>query len=185
MNSDKDLADTVDELATLKARLDLMGVSYHPSIKVEAARAKLAAAMADDGNSSHTPAAESSDKTEAQIQAELLAEASKLIRIRLTCMNPNKKEWPGEIITVGNSVVGTFRKFIPFHAEAGWHVPNIIYQYLLERECQTFYTHVDSRGNKTRKGKLMKEFAIELLPALTQDELQEMARQQAMAHAID
>jgi hypothetical protein len=43
----------------------------------------------------------------------------------------------------------------------------------------------DSRGNNVRKGKLIKEFAIEVLPQLTEAELKEMARRQAMSRAID
>jgi hypothetical protein len=108
-----------------------------------------------------------------------------LVRIRVTCMNPAKAEWEGEIVTVGNSAVGSITKFIPFNADAGWHVPRIIYQQLVERQCQIFVTVTDSRGNKTRKGKLIKEFAIEVMPPLTPAELQELAQQQAMAKAID
>ena len=48
-----------------------------------------------------------------------------------------------------------------------------------------FYTATDARGNKVRKGKLIKEFAIEVLPPLTKEELEELARRQAMAKAID
>ena len=41
-------------------------------------------------------------------------------------MNPTKKEWEGEIITVSNALVAvTVKKYIPFAAEDGWHVPQI------------------------------------------------------------
>ena len=100
-------------------------------------------------------------------------------------MNPNKKEWEGEIITAGNAGVGTFKKYIPFNADEGWHVPNIIYQVLKGRECQVFSTVTGPRGNKFRKGKLIKEFAIEVLPPLTEDELKDLAQRQAMAKSVD
>jgi hypothetical protein len=76
-------------------------------------------------------------------------------------------------------------KFVPFNVEEGWHVPRIIYTQLAERQCQIFTTTTDSRGNKTRKGKLIREFAIEVLPPLTPEELRELAQRQAMAKAID
>ena len=77
------------------------------------------------------------------------------------------------------------KKFVPFNADDGWHVPYVIYQQLKERQCQIFQTATDARGNKVRKGKLIKEFAIEVLPPLTKEELEELARRQAMAKAID
>jgi hypothetical protein len=100
-------------------------------------------------------------------------------------MNPAKKEWDGEIIAVGNSAVGTIKKYIPFNADEGWHVPKIIYDALVDRQCQVFTTVKDSRGNNLRKGKLIKEFSIEILPPLTKEELEELARRQALSRSID
>lgn len=177
MNPHDDLA--ADELTTLKARADLLGIPYHPSIKLDKLKEKVNGAV-----TAPEPEAEKA-KTETEMQAFHIAEASKLVRIRVTCMNPNKKEWVGDIYTVGNSVVGSFKKYVPFNADEGWHVPNIIYQHLIARECQVFYTATDSKGNKVRKGKLIKEFAIEVLPSLTGPELQELAQRQAATHAID
>ena len=48
-----------------------------------------------------------------------------------------------------------------------------------------FVTVKDSRGNSIRKGKLIKEFAIDVLPPLTADELKEMARRQALGRSVD
>ena len=81
-------------------------------------------------------------------------------------------------------VVGTFKKYVPFNADEGWHVPRIIYEQLKDRECQVFTTVRDSRGNSTRKGKLIKEFAIEVLPNLTEEEIKELAQRQAMAKSV-
>ena len=64
-------------------------------------------------------------------------------------------------------------------------MPRIIYNQLVERECQVFVTIKDGRGNSVRRGKSIKEFAIEVLPQLTQEELDELARRQAMAKSID
>jgi hypothetical protein len=100
-------------------------------------------------------------------------------------MNPAKKEWDGEIFTAGNSLVGSMTKYVPFNADDGWHVPRIIYQQLVQRQCQVFTTVRDSRGNTSRKGKLIKEFAIEVLPMLTAEELKDLAQRQAMAKSID
>lgn len=173
-----------DELAVLKARADALGISYHPSIGVEKLREKVNAALKKDEAPQEAPT-EDANETESERRNRLRQEASKLVRIRLTCMNPHKKEWQGEFITAGNSVVGTFTKFIPFNADEGWHVPHIIYEQLRDRECQVFVSVRDSKGNVTRKGKTIKEFAIEVLPPLTEEELKDLAQRQAMAKSVD
>ena len=168
-----------DELATLKARADTLGIQYHPSIGVEKLREKVNGALMNEGTT------EVKEDPVASQRKKDRDEASKLVRLRLTCMNPNKKEWDGEFITAGNAVIGSFTKFVPFNAPDGWHVPNIIYQQLRDRECQVFTTVRDSKGNSTRKGKLIKEFSIEILPPLTAEELHDLAQRQAMAKSID
>lgn len=183
---DEDALVVPDELTTLKARADLLGVKYHPSVGVDKLRSKIEDFLADaEPEESKAPVAVAAAESEREFRLRKKREASELVRIRVTCMNPFKKEWEGEIFTAGNSVVGTFKKYIPFNAEEGWHVPRIIYNQLLQRQCQVFTSTRDGRGNTIRKGKLIKEFAIEVLPQLTEAELKDLAQRQAMARAID
>jgi hypothetical protein len=191
-NQDTDIQTTTqDELVALKARADMMGVTYHPSIGLEKLREKVNAAVAGETTEPETPEPSAAAvintavETEGQKTKRLKDDAARLVRIRLTCMNPAKSEWPGEIISVGNARVGAFSKFIPFNADEGWHVPNIIYKALADRMCQVFVTSTDSRGNKSRKGKLIREFAIEILPELNAEELHDLAQRQAMSGAIE
>lgn len=186
MSTDTDEILTQDELTTLKARADLLGISYHPSIGLEKLREKINSANSDEAAPAPVQAAvAANEETANERRIRLKKQALELVRIRVTCMNPAKAEWEGEIITAGNSAVGSITKFIPFNADAGWHVPRIIYTQLAERQCQIFVTTTDSRGNKSRKGKLIREFAIEVLPPLTKEEIHELAQRQAMAKAID
>ena len=178
-----------DELTALKTRADLMGLSYHPSIGLEKLRAKVQEALSDIPANTEVRAAPKlslpHSETPDEYRGRKRKESSELVRIRLSCMNPNKKDWAGEIITTGNTLVGTFAKYVPFAAEDGWHVPRIIYDQLVERKCQVFVSTRDSKGNTSRKGKLIKEFAIEILPPLSVEELKELAQRQALANAID
>lgn len=187
MSNDFDDVVAPSELESLKSRADMLGISYHPSIGVEKLRDKVAAAMVESKpeEAKQVKAQDPEVESEDSIRRRQKQEASELVRIRVSCMNPNKKEWEGEIFTVGNSLVGTFKKFVPFNAEDGWHVPRIIYNQLVERQCQIFVAARDERGNTTRKSKIIKEFAVEVLPPLTRQELDELARRQAMANAID
>lgn len=121
-----------------------------------------------------------------QRRLRLKRHANELIRIRVTCMNPAKKEWEGEIIGAGNNLVGTLTKYIPFGNDDGWHVPRILYNVLRDRMAQIFVTTTDKKsGQKVRTGKMIKEFAIEVMEPLSSSELQELAARQAATRAID
>lgn len=133
-----------------------------------------------------TPSVPVEGETIGQKRMRLKRHANELIRIRVTCMNPAKKEWEGEIIAGGNNLVGTLAKYIPFGADDGWHVPRIIYNVLRDRMAQIFVTVTDPRTKqKGRVGKQIKEFAIEVMDPLTPEELSELAARQAATRAID
>lgn len=179
-----------DELTALKERATLMGLKFHPSISLDKLREKVNTATDEsDGPDSEDVSAKVVapviEETVNQKHNRLKKEALALVRIRLTCMNPAKAEWEGEIFTIGNARIGSVKKFVPFNADDGWHVPAIILKQLQERQCQVFVSAKDARGNNVRRGKLIKEFAIEILPPLTKTELEELARRQAMSKAID
>jgi hypothetical protein len=180
MSTDNEELSQPDELTLLKQRADMIGVKYHPSISLDKLREKVNAAV--------TPVEDkvgSTAESENQMRERLIREATELVRLRVVCMNPNKKEWHGEIFTVGNGVVGTHKKFVPFGLDEGYHVPRIIYNQIVERQCQVFISKKDGRGNTIKEGKMIKEFAVEVLPPLTEQELFELKQRQAMSHAID
>lgn len=186
---DGEAVPKVDELASLKQRADFLGVQYHPSIGLEKLRAKVAAAIdgKPDPDAQDTKVQVHEDKsveTENERRYRLKREANRLVRVNVTCLNPAKREWPGEIFTIGNTMIGTLRKFVPFNTTDGWHVPEAILRMMEDRECQIFQNKnvmVGGREQKVREGKMIKEFAIQRLPALTEDQLKELARRQAMA----
>lgn len=111
------------------------------------------------------------------------AAATKMVRINVTCMNPLKKEWGGEIFTVGNNLVGTLSKYVPFDTTDGWHVPNIIYLMMKDRQFQQFSAKKNLKPGEpsSRVTKMVREFAIEVLDPLTEQELAELKQRQLMA----
>jgi len=183
-----------DELTTLKARADMMGIAYHPSIGLAKLKEKvngiLEESTAEESNIVNSlSSGDPGYITHAEYKRKMLAtrkkRAGSLIRINVSCMNPNKKEWEGEIISVGSAKLGTFKKYIPFNTTEGWHVPYIIYEAMKERKCSIFQTVKDHLGNKVRKAKLINEFTIEILPSLDKDELKALAQRQAVSGSID
>lgn len=177
----------LDELTLLKQRAQTLGIKFHPSIGLESLRSKVSAALtgedAEEAAEEPVPEAPAAE-SRIQMRNRLRKEASALVRVRVTCMNPNKKEWKGEIFTASNSIVGTFRKYVQFNTEDGWHVPQIILNMIKARQFQTFYTIKNERGVAVRKGKLVPEFAVEVLPPLTEEELLELSRRQALAGGV-
>ena len=190
-----------DEGTLLKERARRLGISFHPSIGLGKLKAKIEASLSDTPEEKEeeveAPKAskgavatkqnpgEVPKETKLETQTRLRKEASKLVRIRITCMNPNKKEWEGEVFTVSNSVIGTHKKFVPFDNEEGWHVPQVIFNMIKERQCQVFYTKKNDRGVKMRIGKLVREFSIEVMDPLTDKGLDDLAKKQALANSID
>lgn len=186
-------------IEALRELADELGVKYHPSTGSEKLIAKIETVDVPESMTYEEfialKAVESEKEPEPEVVAEpvkvetpgqrkarLKKEASALVRCRVTCMNPAKKEWHGEIFTVSNSVVGTFRKFVPFEEE--WHVPSMMLQMIKDRMYQSFVTVKDGRGNSRREGRLVREFAVEVLPPLTEEELKDLAQQQAMAGGV-
>lgn len=168
-----------DELATLKERAKMMGISFHPSIGVEALKNKIAEHVSKNEPEKSVTAPKSNKNMEAAARVEARNRALKLVRCRITCMNPNKREWEGEIFTAGNSAIGTIKKMVPFNTV--FHVPQILLNMIDERKCQVFYSEKSANGQTIRKGKLIKEFGVEILPSLTEKELKALAQRQAMA----
>lgn len=172
-------------------RADALGIKYHHLAKDETIQKLIDKHLAENAteednpyNFDYIPDAEPMRPGEYEAKYNSVGvrrkQANRLIRCRIQCMNPAKREWPGEIISVGSARLGTFKKFIPFNSPDPYHIPKIIYDMLREKKCTIFHTVSDDRGNKIRKGRLVDEYAIEVLDPLTPEELSDLAKQQAL-----
>lgn len=171
---------TQDEREVLEARAEKLGIKFHPSLSTEKLKERVSEAMKEpEDEASETETEAQGKETENAFRLRKRKEASELVRIQVTCMNPNKSEWEGEIFTVGNGVVGTFKKYIPFNVE--WHVPRIILKQLKQRKCQIFQAGRGKNRAGMPQSKLINEYNVVELPPLTKEELKELAQRQAMA----
>ncbi len=175
---------TPDELTVLKARADMMGIKYHPAIKLETLKTKISEKL----EGSTTPDEESAPEAEAetlnQKRIRLRKELTAKRRVTVVPMDPAKREWPGEHLRVSNDIV-QISEYVPFNTEDGWHISEMLYRFLKSRKCQIFKTVIDSRGNKIRKGASIPAFNLVDLPPLTPEELAKLAERQAATKAID
>lgn len=115
------------------------------------------------------------------IRQRVSKEAMKLIRIRVACLDPKKKEIPGEFFTTGNKYIGTVRKYVPFGeaTDDGYHVPYCIYQMMKSRKFLQISTRRDrATGRMNTTTRYVPEFSIEVLPQLTEAELNRLAIEQ-------
>lgn len=191
------MSDT--QLDNLKAQADSLGVKYHH----KAGAAKIQALIDAHQQSAHNqdtedpagvqPIAVESETdyepplSEAEYLKRVKAENRKNVGLLVRCivqnMNPEKKLWPGEIISVGSAKLGTFKKYIPYNGEP-YHIPKIIYDAMEERMCSTFHTVRDDKGGEIRKAKQIKEFRITVLPPLSKEELAELSIKQQRAIGV-
>lgn len=177
--NDLDQTQLPDELTQLKERATKLGIKFHPSIGLDALKEKVNDLLTGKEEKETPVETKALVETQGQMRSRLRKEAQKQVRIRVTCMNPNKKDWPGEIFSFSNSVLGSVKKYVPFNAEEGWHVPVCILNMIKERKFQTFYK-VKENGKEITRGKQVPEFSVEILPNLSKEELETLAKVQAM-----
>lgn len=166
-------------LNQLKKQADTLGIQYHPNIGIDVLKERVVAKMAEDKVASDIPTLTNeqiNQLSEEQRIKYIRNQASKLVRVRIACMNPNKKEWEGEIFTVQNDFF-TFKKYVPFNVD--WHIPQMMLNMIKERKHQIFRDRKDQFGRIITTGHLVPEFTIEELPPLTQEELKDLALMQA------
>jgi len=174
-----------------------MGIEFSNNIGTETLRARIKAKL-DGETKPEEPAVEDGEINaltgepvnvpKKSLRQQIYEEQMKLVRIRITCMDPKKKDLPGEIFTIANEYLGTVRKFVPFGevTDDGFHVPYCIYTMLEERRFLNIRTRKDKRtGVEHPETSWAREFAIEILPPLTPDELKRLAIAQAAAGSID
>lgn len=198
--------DLIDEKASLKLIADQMGITYSNNITVEKLKEKIqekrdainnasaSTASTETSGASGTqvnplasPNAEELPEKPLTLRQYLQQEQMKLVRCRITCMDPKKADLTGEIFTVANEFLGTVRKFVPFGeiTDNGYHIPYCIYQMMLGREFLQIRTVKKSGGRQETKTAYVREFSIDVLPDLTKAELTALGNMQASRGDVD
>lgn len=186
---------TPTELEALKQRADQMGITYHPSIGVDALREKVTAKLNDiteskqepvqnitvNINSEFTPSPAALKMAEDQNKNYIRKQALRLVRVNITCMNPNKKEWDSELFSVQNDILSA-KRLVPFNTD--WHVEQCILDMIEDRVCTAYKNRKDQYGRTHTDPYQIKEFAVRVLPPLTEDELEDLRQQQAMRGGV-
>lgn len=183
--NDPEAVDPATQLNMLKQRADVMGIGYSPRIGLDSLQRKIDAKLAaDEAPVAVEEGVLTPQQKRIKIRKGMRENQLKLVRLRITNLNPSKKDLSGEIFTIANKYLGTVRKYIPYGevTENGYHVPYIIYQQMKDRKFLNVKTKTNSsNGQINVETRWVNEFALEVLPQLTEKELQNLANAQAMA----
>lgn len=173
------------QLEILQERADTLGVSYTSETSVEDLKKAVAAKLS--GEEPKKEAAGSNEVEDAfqrknRERQEAWQEATKLIRCRITNMNPDKADLTCEIFTFSNGIIGSVTRTVPYGEQSdGWHVEQCILNMLMDKKFQQIRTIKGPNGQLIPQTKWVKEFAIEILEPLTPQELKVLANKQAAA----
>ena len=193
---DQNIGDNLpDELSVLKQRATMMGIQFSNNIGLETLRKKIEDKMEGRAEADAAPQINPlAGETTAQpvkrktLRQKLYDEQMKLVRIRVTNLDPKKKDLPGEVITVANEHLGTVRKFVPFGevTDDGYHVPYCIYRFMEKRKFLNIRIVKDRRTGQERvESNWVKEFALEVLPQLTPQQIANLKTAQIAAGSVD
>ena len=188
----------VDELALLKERAKQMGIPFSNNISLETLRKRISDKIEGKDVPEVNPLtgdAEIAAITSAPVKLDakqnalalrkmMQREQMKLVRVRITNMDPKKKDLPGEIWTVSNEYLGNVRKMIPYgeQTDEGFHIPYCLFHLLQSKRFLHIRTVKDRVTGVERQDKQwVKEFSLDVLPDLTEEELARLAAAQAAA----
>ena len=193
-------AQQPSELDMLKSRAKLMGITFSNNIGLDALKTKIEEhkQASEAKTQTQAPAQTNEQQPEAQaenqkkaktisLRAHLQKEKMKLVRLRITNLDPKKKDLPGEILTVGNEYLGTVRKFVPFGeaTDNGYHVPYCLYELMRDRKFLSIKTRKGPKGQTIVEQQMVREFALEILPPLTEAELARLSAAQLSAGGVE
>ncbi|MFP3645226.1 hypothetical protein, partial [Paraburkholderia sp. SIMBA_054] len=175
----------------------LMGIVYSNNIGLDALKKKIDAKLAGEEDQPEPPAADAvfapnplagqnEPAKRKTLRQHLHDTQMRLIRCRITNMDPKKKDLPGEIFTVANEHLGTVRKYVPYGevTDDGYHLPYCIYRQLESRKFLNIRTTKGKNGVPRIEQRWAKEFSLEVLPQLTEAELKRLATAQIAAGAV-
>ena len=197
----KEQAQQPSELDMLKSRAKLMGITFSNNIGLDALKTKIEEHKQASEAKTQTQALDQTNEQQPEVQTEnqtkktktlslrahLQKEKMKLVRLRITNLDPKKKDLPGEILTVGNEYLGTVRKFVPFGeaTDNGYHVPYCLYELMRDRKFLSIKTRKGPKGQTIVEQQMVREFALEILPPLTEAELARLSAAQLSAGGVE
>lgn len=167
---------TPSERDMLKERADMMNIKYAGNISTDALRERVNAAL------TATPSVAATAVAAQGKGYEIKRKATALVRVRITCLNPSKRDSEGEFFRTGNKYVPTISRFVPFEQDT--HIEQMLLTLIQNREYSIVVHEKNAEGRKSPVRKQRKEFQVEILEPLSKEELAKLAESQIKRNAI-
>jgi len=168
------------ERESLMERADLMGLDYKKNIPTDKLRKLVNGEIDVDKDVEAKPTTE---KTVDEVRADFRKEQTALVRVILTCNDPQMKDWETTpYLHVSNAILSLPRITVPFGVE--WHVPKVYLDMLKDQNCTITVKSKDEQGRPITVPKEIKKYNVQELPALTTSELAELKQSQLMRDGV-
>ena len=173
----------------VKAELTGRGIKVHHKNSEKKLRETLQADV--DKNDAEVPVevksspvepAKAKKKPEKKVAMTLEEKCMHLKRIVVTPNDPEMSGHAGQIFTVVVSAVNNgkaIKKYVPFNNEEGWHVPNVLVNQIANAEMQKFKSVKAHNGETILQPYQSKKYNVQVLPDLTQKEIDKLAASQS------
>lgn len=190
------MTDVKPRIEQLKEQAKEIGLTHSPNIGPDTLAKKIKLFLANQDNqiaiqqhqiqqaAAVAPAAPVVEKVltaEEALNLKRMAskkKATRLVRVIIECTNAAKASvQQGEMFQVGNSLVPTIKKYIPYGHPV--HIEQILLSQAEEKVYQQRY------GKYNEHTRNLKEFSITVLPDLTVAEVEDLKRMQAVRAEAD
>lgn len=169
-------------LESVRAKATELGLDYHPAMKAETIQKLIDTHLAENGGDQTAPVVKEVVESEADIEKRFLKEATALIPVTITSMDPADSAITSIAVSVGNRKLGQITKVIPFGQK--WYMPKILVDHLEAQQfCRSSMIPVPG-GQERLNTQWIKKYAIQYHPMPSQADLEALAKAQAMGNEL-
>lgn len=159
------------ELQLLKEQADALGVEYPNNVTIKSLKKKITEHLNK----------ESVEESNQHYQ-EHYTENMKLVRVIVTPVDSAKRDYQGEYFCVGNELLGTVKRFVPFNEE--WMVENILVKHIKSKEFQFIQSKDGEKGTRHLVSKIIPAYNVTILPSPTKAEIEDLKRIQEAREGV-
>lgn len=174
-------------LKALKATATTLGITYSPNIKAETLQAKIDAILKTvtevQSKQQDEPVNKTPEELEDEKRVQLSNEMLKLVRCIVTCNDTTMVDWDmTPYYSISNSLITVPSQTIPLNVE--WHIPTALFDMMSAMTCYVSTKSKDDKGRTITVRKEIKKYNLQVLPPLTEEELNDLKQAQIMRDGL-
>ena len=163
-------------LEDLRNQCTLRGIKFHHRNNEE----KLLELIAQqDAKDNPVPTKSPGNMTSLEKLHAMRRKCLRLRRVMITCNDPMKLKYKGEIFQAANANVAAIRKYCPFGNTNGWYMPQLLLNVAEEKQ----FRRPNSDERNALSGGMAKMYNITYLDDLTVEQFNELKHQQELRKA--